>query len=1199
MTINDINKILSKLAEEPSRENVLELSFALLEWMGINPNDGNKPQLLSPQTQKLKDYLSPAPQTVQPQLYRLSSEPQNIRVRFAVLKKLKKDYISQLVDNDPGLSSYQSFTKGLIHQGNGQSFIPTQPYFIHFVTTPDYNKLVLVFNQGDQKRIVAFRNRLTNTQYNRIILAWQGIAGNSKPEIADLFWKSLDIKEVNKEFYKQIKERFDALLGIVKKQHSSATENQVKQFTVRLIGRYIFCWFLKEKGIIPLSLIGKETIAKTNNYYQTVLLKLFFETLNTKVQDRNPLTLNQLFVRIPYLNGGLFDESDEDKLFTDLKLDKWLLPFVEILESYDFTIDESSSQYQQVAVDPEMLGRIFENLLASQNEETEKLANQRKAFGAFYTPREIVDYMVNESIKTYLQTQWEESVIKEKTKFLNNPDSLGDIFGNKKPQQLAIEVKRYGLKEEEKQKIEKSLFALFVSQPNTDGLKKEEKTLLLFFLEQIKILDPACGSGAFPMGILHKLVELHELLGTVKSAYELKKDILSQNIYGVDIMPMAIEIARLRAWLSLVLEEEYKPNDPKHNFGVKPLPNLDFKFVCANSLIDLGLDAFIYESKGTLHEGFTKKLVNDLKDLESLRTKFFQPSLASSEKQNLKSEYFQRLENVVQDIEDAHDPILKQIAIKLKEWNPFDDSHPSPFFSPTWMFGVENGFDLVIGNPPYIGQKGHKEIFQKIKYSPLGNKFHQRRMDLFYFFFHLGLLDLKQNGILNFITTNYYLTATYSDKLRKHIYQDATILSLINFNELKVFESATGQHNLITMLSKGKKNSVLASTSITKRNGTATDDVIKNILSKKDTETKYYDQSQEMIFEKGTLYIRIEPNHSDNIEDSAQSIHSVLNKIKYNCKLLSEYCLIEQGIVSGADKVSESMIKKFPELEIKKGEGIYILTNEEIKEKSFSNEDKEYLKKTYKNSDIEKWSFRPDNSLNVLYIKSTGEYVEPTPRIKNHLDRFKPILINRNVRVGSITEEDYQDFIDGNIEISYIMNASSMKKGNFYCLSYPRRGKKTFEVPKIVNSRRANSNEFAIEERGYYEQSDIVITTLKPEYKNKIPLYYILGVLNSNLFYHWFYYKGKRKGETLELFQKPISEIPLNIENKNIQNIISNKVEEIISLKLASSSNSISKLEKEIDVLIYRAYKLSYEEVKIVDENFWLSEAEYEKLTIK
>lgn len=303
MTITNINHLLTSLAEQQSleerRTGVLELSFALLQWMNIEPNAANKPQLLSPQTQKLKDFLATAPQTVQPQLYRISADNQNIRIRFAVLKKLKKEYISQLVDNDPGLGSYQSFSKGLIMQdsakgGTGSTtFIPTQPYFIHFVTTPDYDRLVLIFNQGEQKRIVSFRNRLTNTQYNKIILAWQGIGTKSKPEIADLLWKSLDIKEVNKEFYKQIKERFDALLGIVKSSESGFTglndsheSNAVKQFTVRMIGRYIFCWFLKEKGIIPEELISSKTIKETDNYYQTILLPLFFKTLNTKVQDR-------------------------------------------------------------------------------------------------------------------------------------------------------------------------------------------------------------------------------------------------------------------------------------------------------------------------------------------------------------------------------------------------------------------------------------------------------------------------------------------------------------------------------------------------------------------------------------------------------------------------------------------------------------------------------------------------------------------------------------------------------------------------------------------------------------------------------------------------------------------------------------------------------------------------------------------------
>jgi len=407
MTITDINNILETIKEK-KRENVFNFSFALLQWMGVTPNAGNKPQLVSPQTNKLKDFLFPAPLTVQPQLYRLTADNQNIRIRFAVLKKLKKDYISQLVDNDPGLTSYQASIKGIINIPGRPQYIPPQPYFIHFITTPDYDKLVLIFNQGEQKRIVTFRNRLTNTQYNKIIQQWQDIAAKSKSEIAALLWKSLDIKEVNKEFYKQIKERFDALIGIAKIQQPQTTEADVKQFAVRLIGRYIFCWFLKEKGVIPEKLLSSKTISENaENFFQKYLFQLYFNTLNEEVQTRTVFqsgsALDLLYNNIPYLNGGLFDKHGEDFLFEKLNLNDWLIKFVEILERFDFTVDESNSQYQHVAIDPEMLGRVFENLLASQNEETEKLANQRKAFGAFYTPREIVGYMVNESIKAHLE----------------------------------------------------------------------------------------------------------------------------------------------------------------------------------------------------------------------------------------------------------------------------------------------------------------------------------------------------------------------------------------------------------------------------------------------------------------------------------------------------------------------------------------------------------------------------------------------------------------------------------------------------------------------------------------------------------------------------------------------------------------------------------------------------------------------------
>ena len=1089
MTINDINKILSTLHEQ-KRENILAFSFGLLQWMNIEPNAANKPQLLSPQTQKLKDFLAPAPQTVQPQLYRISADQsadkagnQNIRVRFAVLKKLKKEYISQLVDNDPGLGSYQSFSKGLtpIPIGAGSTerttFIPAQPYFIHFVTTPDYDKLVLIFNQGEQKRIVSFRNRLTNTQYNKIILAWQGIGTKSKPEIADLLWKSLDIKEVNKEFYKQIKERFDALIGIVKTQHSTATDNQVKQFTVRLIGRYIFCWFLKEKEIIPHSLISKATIEGTDNYYQSVLLKLFFETLNTKVQDRNPLALNKHFEKIPYLNGGLFDESEEDKLFTKLKLDAWLLPFVEILESYDFTVDESSSQYQQVAVDPEMLGRIFENLLASQNEETSTLANQRKAFGAFYTPREIVDYMVNESIKAFLQTQWEQNMIEEKSKQLNNPEPNSNLFGEKKPQQLTIEVKRYALKPDEKNKIEKSLENLFATNPDAGHLKKDEKNLLLQFLEQIKILDPACGSGAFPMGILHKLVELHEALGTVKSSYELKKDILSHNIYGVDIMPMAIEIARLRAWLSLVLEEEYKPNDPKHNFGVKPLPNLDFKFVCANSLIDSGYDEFLKKLEMSNGVPTLLRMDGEIQKLEGIRDAYFDTQGAVEKRETLRNNFIKTKNYIKTEFTSLRKSwALENFFNRIDDWNPFDDSHASSFFSPSWMFGkvVKNGFDIVIGNPPYgVSIKKTDNPVYADQYKEIL----KGEVESYILFYYKGLKVLSKNGFLCFITPDSWFTNKGAAPFRKYLTNNHSIKDV--YDIYKPFEAAkdTRVHTVLIGVSQTVDEITVKqvhpqNAEFVYRNYSIPSKVITDFL---DSEWRFYINKQERaIFSK--------------MESKSQSLESLFN-IKYG---------------------------------LRTGDNNKYVTEKETEHPSIAGGDIAALYEI-------KWKPK--------YLKNIADL--PSSYFKEHFTE-KKIIVQR-IRTNSLNLNARW------LEAAYV-------EGNFI-----PNDSLTYMYDKSVNT----------------------------------SLMYLLGILNSFLMnkYYRAYYTDVNVKPTY-LAQLPIP----NITSKQQQPFIS-RVEKIISLK--KNSQDTTSLEKETDVMVYKLYELTYDEVQLIDKDFWLSEEEYKKIKVE
>ncbi|HEY5124249.1 MAG TPA: N-6 DNA methylase, partial [Ignavibacteria bacterium] len=662
------------------------------------------------------------------------------------------------------------------------------PYFIHFITTPDYDRLIVVFNKNEQKRIISFRNRLTNTQYFKIVKQWEGISSKSKIEFEDVFWKSLDVKEVNKEFFKLIKERFDSLLGILKTKSPDINDEIRKQFVIKLIGRYLFCWFLKEKNIVPYELICKKKIESTKDYFKTYLQKLFFDTLNTKVDERNLSNLGDSYFKdIPYLNGGLFDESEEDIIFRDIVLDDWLISFVNVLESYDFTVDESSSTYQQVAVDPEMLGRIFENLLASQNPETEKAANERKSFGAFYTPREIVDFMVNESLKSYLSDK------------LNiTPEDIESAFG---------------------------------SNPLWPDKLKNKKSEAESYLKKIKILDPACGSGAFPISVLHKLITLRELTGFNTDAYILKKDILSNNIYGIDIMPMAVEIARLRAWLSLIVEEDYKPDKSNINFGIDSLPNLDFKFMQGNSLLETYEGIKLFEDKllEVNLQNQKKETINKLKqEIKLIQVKITKPEngkvLNESQKKillkeaELKQQRINKIQknntiidtgdifvreqesvNISQKLKELHKEIFntsdKEKKKSLKEeidtleWNlivttlqengkgnkieeieNLRKKNIKPYFiyklNFPEVFTENKGFDIVIGNPPYVKEYTSKKSFNGLRDSP----YYQGKMDIWYFFACKSLDILKQKtGILSFIATNNWLTNYGASKMRKKI----------------------------------------------------------------------------------------------------------------------------------------------------------------------------------------------------------------------------------------------------------------------------------------------------------------------------------------------------------------------------------------------------------------------------------------------
>ncbi len=365
--------------------------------------------------------------------------------------------------------------------------------------------------------------------------------GDSKRfECLEDILQAFSVEKLNGDFYKEIQTHFDKLKG---SKHSN-------EFSIRLIGRLLFCWFLKKRQsdnhqpLIPDSLLAKNSVK--SNYYKDIIEPLFFDTLNTPIADRHNNKLPD-HENIPYLNGGLFTQQQGDKGST--VKNEWFKNFFNTLERYNFTVDENSSTDTEVGIDPEMLGTIFENLLAEQDPDTGKSA--RKSSGSFYTPRVIVDYMVEQSLTAYLQQQT-------------------DIDKNR-------------------------IVSLFTDK--AEDFTDSEKTQLLNALFSLKTLDPACGSGAFPVGVMQKMLgvlrhldesgekwrakhkkhikgdsqeakNLRLRLDQADADYVHKLGIISRCLYGVDIQPIASEIAKLRCFLSLIIDE--KIDDSLDNRGILP-----------------------------------------------------------------------------------------------------------------------------------------------------------------------------------------------------------------------------------------------------------------------------------------------------------------------------------------------------------------------------------------------------------------------------------------------------------------------------------------------------------------------------------------------------------------------------------------------------------------------------------------------------
>ena len=735
------------------------------------------------------------------------------------------------------------------------------------------------------RRMRVGANQRVRTAVERLMMIDIGRLGEeiTAADLQELHNRAFDVESVSKEFFREISNWYFWALSqedvqFPNDRNADETEHRATSL-IRFLTRIIFCWFLKEKRLVPEILFNPKFLADilvdlnpdSCTYHQGILQNLFFATLNQRMgkdnqgnsyrsfadeletaqdsstQDidthyryqehfNNPSTALSYFAEVPFLNGGLFECLDrfDEKLGKKIYVDGFSkhgpnratipnrflfgLPeevdlsgpeaygekthqndsargLIHILHTYNFTIEENTPFDEEVALDPELLGKVFENLLASYNPETRTTA--RKQTGSFYTPRPIVEYMVDESLKSHLIT----SLTKLKKEELKAQEQLDLLLG------YSDEI---------------PLFSA------------EERTALLEAIHTCKILDPACGSGAFPMGMLRKLLHIIQKLDPHNDTFEhiqleeakkiedrqvrhkriqqIGKDFSEQNVdyarklylienclFGVDIQPIAVQITKLRFFISLICEQRHN-HDKKKNHGVRALPNLETKFVAADTLIGL-------TTKDQLE--FVSPRMEQIEDeLESLYHRHF-----TADRRDIKIKIQKKVKTLRKELATELTQSLgsSQRAKYLSEWDPFDSQVSSDFFDPHWMFGKDllTGFDIVLGNPPYNQiQKfpvAQKNIWQACRYKTYG-----ATADIYCLFYERGSQLLKKGGALCYITSNKWMRAGYGEKLRKYLASQVNTHSILDFGMAQNFGEATTYTCIVQLANEANQSKTMS-----------------------------------------------------------------------------------------------------------------------------------------------------------------------------------------------------------------------------------------------------------------------------------------------------------------------------------------------------------------------------------------------------
>lgn len=1002
------------------------------------------------------------------------------------------------------------------------------------------------------------------------------------------------VEVLTKEFYQELSDWYAWAIKIIRFPNDLNDKTDDDKFNnesaIRLITRLIFVWFLKQRHLVPDEFFDEQYISDNlilgfnphakidlfyksdeSKYYKAILQNLFFAMLNSPITPEGSKDLSerhfrngrgdydnnklmryeyyfknpQLFVdlanrTVPFLNGGLFDCLDEkdkdlyydgfsdreavkkalvvpDYLFfgeeagKNIDLSEWYgdkkkkkvsaRGIIDILKRYNFTVEENTPFDQEVSLDPELLGKVFENLLASYNPETQTTA--RKQTGSFYTPREIVQYMVDESLVAHLKR------------------TVGDELEEQYRQLMQYTDEEVSLTDDQRKQIMQSLY-------------------------NCKVLDPACGSGAFPMGMLQQMVHilsridpdntqwkemmLKEAIDKTSEAYrtassderkEIIDDIersfdesinrpdyarklyLIENcIYGVDIQPIAIQISKLRFFISLVVDQKTNDN-PAENFGIRPLPNLEAKFVTANTLIGLKKkDASLFDSDAIKAKE---------KEMKIAKHKIFGAKTVRTKRKYRQIVNKLRLE--IADMLESCGAVGNDEAKQLVSWDMFAQNASSPFFDPEWMFSVKEGFDIVIGNPPYISasaQIADKQLAKQRKDIIASQRFKSlyQKWDLYIPFIEFGMDHIcKPEGLCTMIVPYPLTNQLYAKVLRKMIVTSFDMFEIVDLNGTKIFENATVS-NCIPFIKKSQ--------------GCKT--VISHIDKQMSIYHSFVKEYKDLIQDKNNYVWNLTQ------EERIGSRHPTFN-------MLGDYCYISYGLRLNSDE--------------KKAKGEFVKAD-----LLSETEDSIHCRKLIEGKDIEKY----------------------------HIKRFHFVEWNTSRCPAKLVRPTFQEFYNHpKIFCNYLGElACTIDFENYYIHTHLLTGVVLWKDLKGVNNKSIQSS---VKKFSRYNRDEM------ERLSEEVDLRFLLGIMNST--YATVLLRDLRGGD-YHIYPEHIRNIPIAPATNEQQQPIINLVETILTAKHDNPNADTSLEEHQIDLLVYHLYGLTYDEVLIVDPQTPITREQYE-----